>query len=127
MKWYESNPIRFEIEKRLLARYHHGSRIIIEKGKMKVQKRFHGSKEVYLVEGIFSDRHPYSPMNFYIKEPRLKNSPPHKFSDGWLCLHGSDDVGPETTAKVYMDWAIQWLQTYERWLDGEEWPDTNKG
>jgi hypothetical protein len=127
MKWYQSNPVRFEIEKRLLAKYHPGSRIIIENGEMKVQKRFLGSKWQYFIEGIFSDRHPYSSMKFYIKEPRLKNSPPHRYSGSELCLHGSDDIGPETTAKVYMDWAIQWIQTYERWLDGEDWPDTNKG
>jgi len=126
MKWYESNPIRFEIEKRLLAKAHPGCRLVIKDGRMKLQKTLQLRKNCYQIEGIFSDNYPYSHMRFFVFSPPLKNSPPHRYGDGELCTHGSSDVSSETTAKVYLDWAIQWLQTYERWLDGEPWPETNK-
>lgn len=127
MEWYETNRTRFEIEKQLLARHHPGSKIIIKNKQMSVLKPVKTRKDCYLVEAIFGSHHPYSNMKVFVREPGLRNSPPHRFSGGELCLHGSDDVGPETTAKVYLDWAVQWIKTYERWLDGEDWPDTNRG
>jgi len=127
MKWYESNPARFEMEKRLLARFHPGVKIIKKSGKMHVLKKFRTRKDTYLLDAIFPDRFPYSSVQVFVRQPRLKKSPPHQFSGGQICLHGSRDVGPETTAKVYLDWAVQWIKTYERWLDGETWPPTNYG
>jgi len=127
MKWYKSNPERLAIEKRLLAQYYPGSKLIIKHGEMKVVKRLITLKNTYLIEGVFEDNHPYAAMRFYVRQPRLKNLPKHMYSTKELCLHDPDDVGPETTAKVYLDWAIQWIHFYERWLDGEEWPETNYG
>lgn len=127
MEWYQTNRNRFEIERQFIGKHHPGSKIIIKNGQASVLKAFKTRKDCYLVEAIFSKRHPYSAMRVFIREPALKGSPPHKFSSGELCLHGADDVGPETTAKVYLDWADQWIKAYERWLDGEDWPDTNRG
>jgi len=126
MKWFESNPERLEIEKRLLARYHPGTKIIKKHGKLKVVKRVVTTRNTYIVEGVFADRFPYAPMKVYLRKPRLKRSPPHRYSSKHLCLHKRNDVGPQTTAKVYLDWAVQWICTYERWLDGEPWPETNQ-
>lgn len=127
MKWHELNPSRLAIEKRLLAQYHSGAKIIIKGGKMRVIKQIVTSRNTYLIEAIFADRHPYSPMQVYIREPRLKKKPEHMYSGGQLCLHKSNEVGPGTTAKVYLDWTVQWILTYERWLEGGKWPKTNRG
>jgi hypothetical protein len=126
MKWFELNPQRFEIEKCLLAQYHPGSKLIKKHGKLKVTKHLITDLDTYIIEGVFSDRHPYLPMDVYIREPPLEGSPPHRYSTEHICIHGPGDVGPETTAKVYLDWAVQWINTYERWLNGEPWPETNQ-
>jgi len=127
MKWYQANPERFEIEKRLLAKYHPGAKVVIKDGKVRVIKRFRTRKATYTIEGIFAADHPYSEMRFYVRKPRIRKSPLHRYDKGRLCLNDPNDVGPETTAKVYLDWAVDWLLTYERWLDGETWPPTNQG
>jgi hypothetical protein len=126
MKWYELNPERLAVEKRLLAKHHRGTQMRIEKAGIHIIKRIHGRYRTYKVKGIFANSHPYSPMQFYVVKPALKQGTPHRFTDGQLCLHTSADVGPETTAKVYLDWAQQWIKTYEDWLDGKPWPDTNR-
>lgn len=94
---------------------------------MRVLKQLWTHQNKYFIEGIFSDHHPYSAMRVYVREPHLKGSPPHKFPGNELCLHDDDGVGPETTAKIYMDWACQWIRIYEKWLDGKRWPKTNRG
>ena len=126
MKWYERNPERLAIEKRLLAAYHRGVKMCIKHGQIHVIKSIAGRYGTYVVRGTFSDQHPYAPMEFEIVSPALKRSPPHRYTGGQLCLHDPGDVGPETTAKVYLDWAEQWIQIYEDWLDGKPWPDTNR-
>jgi len=126
MKWYESNPERFEIEKRLLARHHPGSKLIIKDGVVKLAKRIATAENTYDVEGVFARDHPYTPMSFYVRHPPIRGTPPHQYGDGELCLHKPGQAGPETTARVYLDWTTQWIQTYERWLDGEPWPETNE-
>jgi hypothetical protein len=126
MKWYESNPERLAVERCLLAKHHRGAKLIIKDGQMSVVKRIYTRRNTYVIEGIFADIHPYSPMQFYIREPRLATPTRHMYSGGQMCLHEPGSVGPQTTAKVYLDWAIQWIDLYERWLDGEDWPETNQ-
>ncbi len=125
MKWFQSNPARFEMEKRLLARSHRGVKIVIESGKMRVVMGLRTRRAEYLIEAIFPRNFPYSAMEVYVRKPRLQ-SPPHLYGEDRLCLHDDDEVGPETTAKIYLDWTKQWIATYERWLDGEPWPETNR-
>ena len=127
MRWHRSNPIRFELEKRLLAQCHPGVKMIIKNGRVKILKRIKTRKNTYHVEARCPKDFPYSPIKVFVREPRLKESSPHRYSESQLCLHGPGDVGPETTAKVYLDWAVQWIRIYERWLDGKPWPETNKG
>ena len=126
MQWYELNPERFAVEKLLLAQHHKGARIIIEKGKIRVEKPYHTRKACYNIRANFSKEHPYSPMIVHVTEPRIKGSPPHYFVGGRLCLHASNNVGPETTAKVYLDWAQQWIDYYEVWCETGIWPETNQ-
>ncbi len=125
MKWFETNPQRFGVEKKLLARFHPGVKIVIKNGQMSVFKKLVTYKNSYLIEAKYSDRHPYSQMEVYVREPRLKGTPPHQYGEGQLCLHGASNIGHETTAKVYLDWTEQWIRIYERWLEGKPWPDTN--
>lgn len=126
MKWYETNPARFEAEKRLLAQHHPGTKIIIQGGQVKLTKKIRTKKNTYLIEGTFPKGYPYSPVCVKVIEPKLKSGVPHRYCDGRLCLHSGCDVGPETTAKIILDWTVQWLLTYEKWLDGERWPKNNQ-
>ena len=127
MKWYQVNLARFEIEKKLLARHHPGVKIVIKDGKVKLTKQIRTNRDTYLIEGRFPKNYPYSPLNITVLKPKLHTKVPHIYCDGELCLHGSGDAGPETTAKIILDWTVQWLKTYERWLDDQSWPTTNHG
>ena len=126
MRWHESKPIRFELEKRLLGQFHPGVKMIIKNGRVNILKRLKTHKDIYIIEARYPNNFPYSALDIFVLEPRLKGSPPHRYSESRLCLHDSNGVGPETTAKVYLDWAVQWINIYERWLDGEPWPKTNR-
>lgn len=126
VKWFEMNPTRFEMERRLLGQYYRGCKIVKKKGKIRVLIRYRARRDNYVVEGVFPNRFPYSPMDVYILTPSIKKEPPHYFGSGRLCLHNSGDVSPETTAIVYLDWAKQWIELYERWLNGKTWPKTNR-
>ena len=94
---------------------------------MRVEKTFRTSRNTYLIRACYTDSHPYSAMVVRIVQPPIKGRPPHYFSDGSLCLHDDKDVGPQTTTKVYLDWALQWVLCYEQWLDTGKWPKTNRG
>jgi len=118
MKWYQSNPARLEMEKGLLGRSHPGVKLVIKNGKMRVVTELRTGKAQYLIEAIFPNNFPYSAMEVYVREPRLE-SPPHVYGENRLCLHECNDIGPETTAKIYLDWTKQWIATYEKWLDGD--------
>lgn len=126
MKWFEVNPLRFELEKRLLGLHHPGCKLIKQNGQFSVLVWIQTNKRCYEVRGTFPDRFPNRPMLVQIEKPKIKDHPPHFFSEfGGLCIYGSNDYGPETTAKVYLDWAKQWIQCYENWQDTGSWPKTN--
>ena len=126
MKWYEINPLRLELERRLLGQYHPGCKLIKYNGKFTVQLQIRTRKRSYQLSGIFPDRFPNDPMRVRIERPKITDGPPHYFSyDGGLCIYGSGNYGPETTAKVYLDWAKQWIKSYEHWQDMRIWPKTN--
>ena len=127
MKWYKQDPLRFEVEKRLLARHYPGAKLVIKGGAASIHLRIVTKKDTYHLEAVFGSRHPYSSMAVYVHRPRLKGNPPHRYPSKSLCLNGSRDVGPETTAKVYLDWAVQWINAYEQWRAGKPWPKTNRG
>jgi len=114
------------MEKRLLAENHGGSRIIIENGTVRVEFTFATCRDNYEMVAYFPKNYPYDPMQVFVKSPTLE-SPPHRYTNGRLCLHGDNDFDAGTTAKVYIDWAKQWILTYEKWLATGEWPVGNKG
>ena len=126
MKWYKDDPVRFELEKGLINEYHRGVQMFIQNGKVRIEFSIRTTRTTYHLVGHFPDKFPYKPMEFYVKKPRLKRSSPHRYGDGMLCLHTSNDVGPQTTAKVYIDWAKQWVATYEKWLKTGKWPAKNQ-
>lgn len=126
MKWYENDPLRFELEKRLLGLHHPGCKLIKQNGQFSVLLQIQTHKQCYTVRGIFPDRFPYAPMQVQIIKPEINDGPPHYFhSNGVLCLYGGADYGPETTAKVFIDWAKQWFQCYENWQETGLWPINN--
>jgi hypothetical protein len=126
MKWYEVNPLRLELEKRLLRQHHPGFRLIKENGRWRVEIKIRTPKRLYHLKGIFPDRFPNSPMTVHIENPKIRDCPPHYFSrEGGLCIYGHSNYGPETTAKVYLDWSKQWLKCYEHWQDTGIWPKNN--
>jgi hypothetical protein len=125
MKWYEVNPTRFEFEKMLLRQHHPGCKLIKEYGQFSVHVQVRTYKRCYHLKGIFPDSFPNSPMTVQIESPKIKDGPPHYFTDGGLCIYGSRNYGPETTAKVYIDWAKQWIKCYENWQETGRWPRNN--
>lgn len=127
MRWYELDPDRFEVEMALLAQHHPGTKIIKENSRIRAEKWYRTRQSNYLIKAVFSDRHPYEPMEVSIEKPRIKGRPPHYFSNGLLCLHHFSEGRAQTTAKVYLDWTVQWIKCYEKWLNTREWPETNKG
>jgi hypothetical protein len=127
MKWFEANPLRFELEKRLLGLHHPGCKLIKQKGQFSVQVQILTRKRCYEIKGIFPDRFPNEPMQVQIEKPEITDGPPHYFHyNGGLCIYGYGDYGPETTAKVYLDWAKQWIGCYENWQKTGSWPKTNR-
>lgn len=127
MKWFEVNPLRFELEKRLLGLHHPGCKLIKQNGQFSVLVQVQTNKRSYVVRGIFPDRFPIEPMQVQIEKPEITDNPPHYFHcNGRLCLYGSSNCGIETTAKVYIDWSKQWIQCYEDWQKTGHWPITNR-
>ena len=126
MKWFELDPIRFELEINLLRRHHRGCKLIKQNGKYSIQFQVRTTKRSYQLEAIFPDTFPNSPMVVQVKHPKITDFPPHYFGkSGGLCIYGSGNFGPETTAKVYIDWAKQWIKCYEQWQITGVWPVTN--
>jgi hypothetical protein len=123
---YESNPTRFALERKLLAQYHPGCKLIKQNDLFSVQFQVQTHKRTYLLKGVFPNTYPNSPMVVKIVKPAITDYPPHFFgSNGGLCIYGSNNYGPETTAKVYIDWAKQWIKCYENWQETGKWPVTN--
>ena len=120
MSWYIRDPGRFELEKRLLRQFHPDVKLVKKKGLLRIHKHVRGSKATYVGELIYPKRFPYSEIEPYLLSPKIRRSP-HEFSDGQLCLHHSEDVGPETTGKVFCDWFVQWVRHYEKWLRTGHW------
>lgn len=126
MKWYELDVDRFELEKILLRQHHPGCKLIKCDGKYSVELQIRTNKRCYQLRGIYPDQFPNDPMRVQIKSPKLEDCPPHYFSyNGGLCIYGTGNYGPETTAKVYIDWAKQWIKRYEYWQETRIWPETN--
>lgn len=127
MKWYEVNPIRFELEKKLLAVHHPGCKLVKESGEYRVELQVKTNIRTYHVTGVFPNRYPNAPMTVHIPQSQIDDYPPHYFDEnGELCLYGCGNVGSETTAKVYIDWAKQWIKCYESWQRTRRWPVNNE-
>jgi hypothetical protein len=126
MKWYERDPIRFEMERQLLRRFYPDVKLLQKRGSMYIHKTVRGRKNTYTVELTYPEKFPWSPLTSRMLTPKLPMSP-HQYSPGMLCLYEPGDAGPETTGKVFCDWVVQWVYHYERWLRGISWPTKSGG
>ncbi|MGC9454942.1 MAG: hypothetical protein ACP5HU_08750 [Phycisphaerae bacterium] len=122
MAWDKKRPERFALEKRLLGQFHPGVKLIKKGGKWRIIKRYQGRKGTYEAELVYPRNFPYGQVKAYLIRPRAKRSAPHYFANSrWLCLNEPEDVGVETTGKVYVDWFVKWVKKYERWLETGRW------
>jgi len=120
MKWYEKDPARFVLEKMLLSQFHPDIKLVKEKGLLHIHKTVRGQNGLYKGKLTYPRNFPYQTIRPYVMSPKIRKSP-HRFSSGMLCLHEPDDVGPQTTGKVFCDWFVQWIHSYERWLKTGKW------
>lgn len=123
MEWFQKDEARFFVEMRLLEKHHPDARVIIHKGVVMVFKKFRGGRGTYLVRIVYPRNFPKRVSDAYVVKPELKYAM-HRYSDGRLCLHATEEVGPQTSGKVICDWSVEWLKAYEKWLDSdmECWP-----
>ena len=126
MTWYQRDPKRFEIEKHILRQRHPGVKLVIKNGKVSVFKKYTTRRQSYLIEGKFPKNYPFLPLAVFIVEPPLKKAPPHQFRDKRLCLHRYNEQTAQLSCSIFLDWAVQWLNNYEKWLEGNKWPANNK-
>lgn len=122
MAWYDQHRERFALEARLLKRAYPEAKLVKKGGLMRVWLRIRGRLRVYESELIYPLRFPFEPMKAYMLSPRI-DSKFHQFNDGRLCLHEPEDVGPQTTAIVYIGWLNGWIDRYEKSLRTGKWRD----
>lgn len=122
MRWDEKRPERFALERQLLSKFHPGCKLVKKRDQWRVRKRHRGRRDSYEVELVLPKNFPYGMAKAYLLRPRIKKAP-HYFPDmgHWLCLNEREDVTVETTIKVYLDWFVQWVGKYERWLKTGKW------
>jgi hypothetical protein len=122
MAWFDSHPDRLAIEKRLLKQHYPGVALVKKDGLLRIWISIRGRSAVYRCELVYPPRFPFQPMHVYIREPRVR-SRFHQFKDGSPCLHRHGDVGPETTAVVYIRWLEEWIRRYEESCRTRKWRD----
>jgi ubiquitin-protein ligase len=124
--WYIRLPERLRLETNLINNVYPNTRISQRNGRIEVYLKFRWKGKLYNILMYYPDRFPYDHPEVVITSPRIYPAP-HMFGDGRLCLWGVDDVGPQTSGKVILDWACGWIRSYEEyrrtkhWLDGNKW------
>ncbi len=121
--WPENDKVRFLLEIKLLRRSYPDARPIISNGLLMVSNKFQGKRAAYMMKIEYPVDFPWSAPSAFITKPRIAGAK-HIFDKGQLCLYTQKEVGPQTSGKVILDWAIAWLRAYEAWLDSgrTHWP-----
>lgn len=121
-QWYERDPERWALERRLLRQTYPGVKLVKKEGVMHVLIALGGNQAHYYCELIYPKQFPFEPMDVFIRNPVVK-SQFHQFRDGQPCLLHSDDIGVNTTAVVYISWLREWLKRFEESLVTGMWRD----
>ncbi|MGB3479911.1 MAG: hypothetical protein WBB67_12215 [bacterium] len=125
MKWYEAKPNRCIMETATIKQVYPAAQIDIERGYLIAFLMFQGRKGSYLLKVVYPSEFPYEEPKAFIKKPRIKDAL-HRWLDGSLCIKGNAEP-PNLSGKIIIDWSINWIKTYENWLDGIRWPDYIRG
>lgn len=120
MAWFRERPERYNAEITLIRRRYPSARISFEHGSLVAMLKVQGRSTSYEVKLIYPDSFPYSPPMVYLVKPEIKHAP-HRFSGGGLCVYSEID-GPQISGKVILDWAVQWIFSYETWLKTGHFP-----
>lgn len=115
--WYQRYPSRWILEARMLRESYPRARLVNKDGLMRVWLLVRGKKRLYLCELIYPHNFPYVGMTGNILSPEIR-SKIHRFRDGSICLYEPKDVGPETTAVIYVRWFQDWIKNHENGWKG---------
>lgn len=127
MTWYERDPQRFLAERQLLKHFYPNARMFRKGKTISALLSVVGQKRCYLVRIDYPSDFPLSPPVAFPVDPVIRGTP-HQYSKGRFCLHSTSEVGPQTTGKVMLDWALGWYEAYEEWLSNGKvkWTRTNR-
>lgn len=122
MTWWRFDSQRFALEVDLLRRASNGSFGRI--GEVLV------FDEELLVDGLrfgirilFPDNFPFAPPRAFLLRPELPASLDiHRFVDGGLCLHASDEWTPRCTGLWLRNRAAAWVHAVAEFSNTGEWP-----
>ncbi|MBS7250423.1 MAG: hypothetical protein KIH08_07510 [Candidatus Freyarchaeota archaeon] len=131
-QWYKENPKRLMIEVRAVKeRYPQFELLKLEDGNLSWRGWLQTSRmadtfgKLYNVLIVYPSSFPSQPPSSYVAEISGKESTPHQFPDGKLCLFDPDDPKqwtPKSTAVVIITWTAAWLHAYEAWKKTGSWP-----
>jgi ubiquitin-protein ligase len=124
-RWFERLPERFRLEVKLIKQFYPNSKVTQNNRRIEVYLKFRWGRKLYNLLMYYPNRFPYEQPEVIILSPKLFPAP-HMFRDGRLCLWGVDDVGPQTSGKVILDWACGWIRSYEEYRSTNKWPEGNK-
>jgi len=126
--WFESKPVRLEIELELMRRHHPQARLLLRNKKLIVFKRVRGRQQVYTFRIEFADDHPYSCPRAYAIEPETVRGTPHNIPShsNRLCLFPPSMAGPHLSGKVILDWVEAWTMDYEQYRETGRWPERHR-
>ena len=127
MAWYEYRPQRLDSEIKLLKKYYSGptTKYFIENGLFIIVHKVKGRFHTYIAKSVYPDNFPYEQIDTYIKKPRIRNlgETIHMFCNKNLCLARPEQIGPQTSGKIIIDWLRDWIRGYEIYLDTGKFPD----
>jgi hypothetical protein len=122
MSWHERDPVRFALEAALLGHHYAGIQLVKQEGLWRIRMAVASPTSTYLLELIYPPRFPLAPVQAFMTSPDIRGAP-HVIGDNLLCMYHKEDIGPETTGKVYTDWAVEWIKRYEKWRQTKVWDD----
>ncbi|MEM2145576.1 MAG: hypothetical protein QW279_09460 [Candidatus Jordarchaeaceae archaeon] len=132
MQWYEKDPQRLNLEILVVKeRYPQFQLRRLSDGRLSWYGCLQTARMAdtygkrYNVLIVYPPSFPSEPPLSYVEGISGKESTPHQFGDGSLCLFYPDDPkqwSPKSTAVVVITWTAGWLHAYEVWRKTGVWP-----
>ncbi|NLV08340.1 hypothetical protein GOC74_00045 [Halomicrobium mukohataei] len=124
--WYEQDPERLRIEKKVMKERFpqfsikiHGEELFWE-GTLRSN-----SNNRYEVAIFYPNDYPYSAPEPYITDPDITQyNPPHIYANGQLCVFEQTDGTWErkSTAATMVTLIAPWIGAFEHWQETGYWP-----